>query len=310
MFEKLIVQPIFNLLTLIYAVIPGHDFGVSIILFTIIIRFLMWPLVKKQLHHAKAMRELQPELKKIKKAAKGNRQQESLMVMALYKEKEINPFASIGILFVQLPILIALYSGINRIVKDPQTIVDFSYSWVRDLSWMQQLAADISLFKNELFGGLIDLSRAAITETVYWPALIIVILSAIVQYYQSKQLMPSDKESKSVRQIMKEASAAGKQPDQSEVSAAMGKNMRYLLPVFIFFISIGIASALALYWLVSGVVAWIQQNIVLGKDKEELLETTAKIVTDDTEADVVAEVVQKKKTSPKKAATKKSKKGR
>ena len=58
----------------------------------------MWPLVKKQLHHAKAMRELQPELKKIKQATKGDRQKESMLVMELYKEKGINPFSSIGLI--------------------------------------------------------------------------------------------------------------------------------------------------------------------------------------------------------------------
>ena len=60
MFTTFIVQPIFNLLVLIYALLPGHNFGLAIIIFTIIIRLLMWPLVKKQLHHAKAIRELGP----------------------------------------------------------------------------------------------------------------------------------------------------------------------------------------------------------------------------------------------------------
>ena len=69
MFQTIIVQPIFNLLVLIYALIPGHNFGLAIIIFTILMRLLMWPLVKKQLHHANAMRRLQPELKKIKAAA-------------------------------------------------------------------------------------------------------------------------------------------------------------------------------------------------------------------------------------------------
>lgn len=67
LFEVVIVKPIFNLLVLIYGILPGHNFGLSIILFTIIVRLLMWPLVKKQLHQAKAMRSLQPELKRIKK---------------------------------------------------------------------------------------------------------------------------------------------------------------------------------------------------------------------------------------------------
>jgi YidC/Oxa1 family membrane protein insertase len=59
-FTTLIVQPIFNLLALIYALLPGHNFGLSLIIFTIVIRLLLWPLVRKQLHQAKAMRELQP----------------------------------------------------------------------------------------------------------------------------------------------------------------------------------------------------------------------------------------------------------
>src|SRR6476619_3490617 len=97
-FQVLIVKPIFNLLVFIYAILPGHNFGLAIILFTVVVRLLMWPLVKKQLHQAKAMRELQPELKKIKQASKGDRQKESALLMELYKEREISPFGSIGTL--------------------------------------------------------------------------------------------------------------------------------------------------------------------------------------------------------------------
>jgi YidC/Oxa1 family membrane protein insertase len=67
MFTDVVVQPIFNLLVLIYALIPGHNFGLAIILFTIVVRLLMWPLVKKQLKQTKITRQLQPELKRIKK---------------------------------------------------------------------------------------------------------------------------------------------------------------------------------------------------------------------------------------------------
>src|SRR5213592_1790351 len=118
MFTTLIVQPIFNLLVLIYALLPGHNFGVAIIIFTVMIRLLMWPLVKKQLHHAKAIRELQPELKKIKAATKGNRQKESKLTMELYKERQINPAATLGIVLAQAPILIGLYLGLQKLIKN------------------------------------------------------------------------------------------------------------------------------------------------------------------------------------------------
>ena len=71
-FDILIVQPIFDLLIGLYSIIPGGDFGVSLIIFTIIVRFVMYPLVKKQLHQTRIMRKLQPQLAKIKKQAKGN----------------------------------------------------------------------------------------------------------------------------------------------------------------------------------------------------------------------------------------------
>src|SRR5690242_9406146 len=116
MFTTLIVQPLFNLLALIYALLPGHDFGMAIILFTILIRLLLWPLIKKQLHHTKKLRDLQPELKKIKAAAKGNKQKESAMTMELYKERKINPFATLGLTLLQFPILIGLYIGLRHVI--------------------------------------------------------------------------------------------------------------------------------------------------------------------------------------------------
>jgi len=270
MFTTIIVRPIFNLLVLIYAILPGHNFGLAIVIFTILIRLLMWPLVKKQLHQAKAMRELQPELKKIKAQAKGDRQKESMLVMALYKEREINPFSSIGLILLQLPIFIGLYSGLRRIVNDPHTIVTFSYFWVHNLPWIKTLAGDIHKFDATLFG-VVKLTESALKKGggIYWPAMIIVIGSAISQYFQSKQLLPNDKDSKGLRKILKDA-GTGKQADQGEVNAAVGRSTRYFLPGLIFFITVGLPAALPLYWLTTGVVAYIQQARVLGRDEVEL----------------------------------------
>lgn len=305
MFTTLIVQPLFNLLVLIYAIIPGHNFGVAIILFTVLIRLLMWPLVKKQLHHAKAMRDLQPELKRIKKEAKGDRTKESTMVMALYKEKEINPFSSIGLLIVQIPILLALYSGLQRIVQDPNALLNFSYPALHNLSWMKQLAADISLF-DSTFLGIVDLMKPAVANgSIYWPAMIIVVASAVTQYYQSKQLMPSDKEAKSIRGILKSA-GEGKQADRDEMNAAIGRNMKYVVPAMVFIFTINIASALSLYWLTSGLVAIIQQARVLKRDEEELESTTtAKDVK--TKEVIEGEVIPPKKKKKKKPTKKRRK---
>lgn len=315
MFDTLIVQPVFNLLVFIYAILPGHNFGLAIILFTIIVRLLMWPLVKKQIHHAKAMRELQPELKRIKKEAKGDRQKESMMTMALYKEKEINPFASIGLLIVQLPVLIALYSGINRIINDPQTVIDFAYPFVQQIGNLPELASNIGAFDATLFGW-IDLTQAALQSGgIYWPAMFLVIGSAVTQYFQSKQLMPTDKEARKLRDILKDA-GSGKQADQSEVNSAVGRSTRFFISAMIFIFTVNLPSALSLYWMTSGIVALIQQKRVLGREEKVLeggdakdgKQTAKQRANKAVEAEVVAEKPKKKPASKKKSGKKSSKK--
>jgi YidC/Oxa1 family membrane protein insertase len=306
MFTTFIVQPLFNLLVLIYGLIPGHNFGLALILFTIIIRLLLWPLVKRQLHQARAMRKLQPEIKRIKKASKGNRQKESQMLMELYKERGINPFATFPILIVQFIILIGLYSGLRKLIDDPNTIISFSYSFVQDLSWIKELSHNIHQFDETLFG-FVDLSKAAVSSgTIYWPAMFIVIASAIVTYFQSKQLLPNDKDQRSLRTILKDA-GSGKQADQGEVNAAVGRSTIYFMPILIFVFTINLPSALGLYWLTGGIVAVIQQGMILRRDEDEMEAIADKPSTKDVAAIPEAEVVAR---PAKTAKAKKAKKRR
>ncbi len=308
MFTTFIVKPIFNLLVFIYAVLPGHNFGLALIIFTIVVRILLWPLVKKQLHQAKAMQKLQPEIKKIKQEAKGNRTKESQMLMELYKERGINPLGTFPTLIIQFIVLIGLYSGLREIIANAHNIVSFSYPFLQNLSFMKGLAHNIHLFDNTLFG-VVDLSRSALgPKGLYWPAMIIVVGSAISQYYTSKQLMPSSKDSRSLRSILKDA-GGGKQADQSEVSAAVGKSTRYLLPVMIFLFTVNLASALSLYWFVGGVVAYIQQAYALREDEQELEEIADK-PSKDVDSIPEAEIVEDKtkKPTPKPKNKKKRKK--
>ena len=98
--DTLIVRPIVNILFIIYSLVG--DFGLAIIIFTIIVKFAMWPLMKRQLHQTRVMREIQPELAEIKKNCNGNRQMESLQMMDLYKRKNVKPFRSMLSVFIQL----------------------------------------------------------------------------------------------------------------------------------------------------------------------------------------------------------------
>lgn len=269
LYRVLIEQPVFNLLEVIYALVPGHDLGISIIIFTIIIRTAMWPLVKRQLHQTKAMRKLQPELKKLKKAAAGDRQKEARLQMELYKEHGVKPFATIGTLIIQLPIFIALYFSVKKIIETPESLQTFAYEPVKNLSYIQDLASGAAQLEHTLFG-VVDLSRKAIESGgVYVPALLIAIAAAVAQFYQSKLMLPDDKDAKKLSEIMKEA-ASGNQADQSDVSAAVSRTMLYFLPFFTFIFAVSVPSALALYLLTTSLIGYAQQAYVFRQDKEEL----------------------------------------
>ncbi len=294
MFTDLIVQPIFNLLVLVYALIPGHNFGVSLIIFTIIVRLLMWPLVKRQLRQTKLMRAMQPELKRIKQESKGDRQKESLMMMELYKERGINPVGTLPVLIIQIVILFGLYSGLNRVIHHPENIVNFAYPALQHLPWLQHLVHHPGDFDNTLFG-LVDLSRSALGPAgTYLPALLLVVASAAIQFMTSRQLMPTDKTARKLRDILKSA-GQGQQADQSEVSAAMSRNMQYVIPVMVLLFTINLPAALSLYWVTGGIVAYIQQSIALREDEQDMEKLAdsaggaSKNVSQIPEAEVIAQ---------------------
>src|SRR6056297_309292 len=227
MLETLFIQPVLNILGVLYAIIPGQNFGVVIIVFTILTRWVMFPLLRKQLKHTRAMREMAPEIKKIKKKAKGNRQQESMMMMELYKEKELKPMAFFGMMVLQIVIFLTLFAALNRVVNDPRNIYELAYGPISDLSAIQELKQSPGVFDNTLFG-TVDLTRAASSQTTgfYLPAFLLVLGSAVTQFFQIRQTMPRDKDARKLRDILNDAKT-GKEPDNSEVNAAMGRNMGY-----------------------------------------------------------------------------------
>lgn len=275
----------------LYGLIPGGDFGVAIILFTIIVRLLMWPLVKKQLHQVKAMRKLQPELARIKKKAKGNRQVEGMMMLELYKKHNVNPFRTIGILLIQLPIFIGLYHVIQIFTIHREDIAKFTYSALDHWTPVQQLVDDPNSFNEYLFG-VVDLTQHAISTTGFSPFLIVLAVGAgFLQYISSKQTMPQQDSKKGLRQVMAEA-AEGKQADQAEINAIVMQKMVKFLPIMMTVIMLSLPGAIALYYAVSTAVAVLQQHILLKQDEEELEEL----------ADEAEEAANKKKSAKKRAA--------
>lgn len=244
MLKTLLLNPLFNALLLIYAILPGRDFGVAVIVLTILIRILLWPLVKKQLHHHKAMKELQPEIAKLKKKAAGDRQKESVMMMELFKEKEINPFGSLGLALLQFPILITLFFVLRQIV-DPAKVVEIAYPFVAKLGPIQGIITDPSSF-HPSFLGLVDMAQ---------PSLVLAAAAGLAQYFQAKQITPQNM-------------------GGSDAVSRLGFNMTLIFPVITVAIASTLPSALALYWAASSLMAIIQQQAVLSEEVKWLSRLT------------------------------------
>ena len=266
-FDIVIVQPIFNLLMLIYSLIP--DFGISIIIFTILVRLLLWPLVKKQLHHTKAMRKMQPELAKINKQYAKNPQMRNLAMMELYKKHNISVFGPIGILLIQFPILIAMYRVVQIFASNRADLGKYVYGAVKNLPVANNLVNNPDQF-NQNFLGIFDLTQHAISKSgVVIGLLVLAVLAAVLQYLTAKQLSPNSDSKRRLRDILSEA-GSGKEADQSEVNAVVSRKMMKFMPVMVFLIIIYLPGALAMYMTTANAVGYLQNLIILRKDSSEM----------------------------------------
>ncbi|MDR3297887.1 MAG: YidC/Oxa1 family membrane protein insertase [Candidatus Nomurabacteria bacterium] len=309
--DMIIVRPIVNLLLVIYAFVG--DFGLAIILFTVLVKFAMWPLVKKQLHQTRVMKEIQPELTEIKKNCKGNKQLESMQMMDLYKRKNVKPFRSMLTLIIQLPIFIALYTAIRVMVTTPTpdlSVQKSAYSFVEQLPKVQDIIVDHESFHPALFG-VVDLSAtagfASISSVVI---LLFALAAAVTQYVMVRQQNPSKKSEKKrgFKQIMKEA-AGGKEADQGELNAVVSGQMTKFMPIMMLFIMINLPGALVFYYLLTNLITVVQQKVILNRSYSEMESTTDKKILKElkaAEAEIVTKSDELDKTKAK-LETKKSK---
>ena len=323
--DMIVVRPIVNILFIIFNLV--HDFGLAIIIFTVLVKLCMWPLTKKQLNQTKLIRKIQPELTQIKKNCKGNKQLESLQTMDLYKRYNVKPFASLLLLILQLPIFIAIFSAI-RVIATPlpqdnlmnraYDIVAYDGSEIKELEEKQKVyLADLQNteipseektiydFQPQLFG-VINLNvkaSDALTGRFSWSALFILvcaIMASVVQYWATKQQMPSGKseKKKKFREILKEAKE-GKEIDEADISGMATGQMSMMMPLMMFFIMFNLNGALSFYYFLSNIFTIVQQRIVLKKVDTEIDAVTDKAVLKELRNIKEAEVVENKKTGTK-----------
>lgn len=234
-FHTLIYQPLYNLLVVLYNVVPGKDFGISIILITLVLRAVLVPLYKKQIESQAKLQALQPKIKDLQERTKQNKEQQTKQLMELYKEHGTNPFSGCLPLIVQLIFLIAIYRVLMNISSNGLSIdATQLYSFVNNPGNI-----------NQFFIHLVDLTK---------PSVIIAALAAIAQYFQTKMLMDN--------QPKPQTNISTDQPDMAQM---MSKQMLYLGPFLTLFIGIKFPAGLSLYWLVGTLFMLVQQIVIQKK---------------------------------------------
>ncbi|KXJ98963.1 MAG: Membrane protein insertase MisCA precursor [Parcubacteria bacterium OLB19] len=224
-------DPVYNGLIFFIGIIPGGDVGLAIIATIVMVKVILLPLSVKAAKTQRIMREIEPKLREIKETHKDNREAQALAMMTVYREAGMNPFASLFLILLQIPIVIALYFAVysGGGVKLPDINVALLYDFISNPS-----------FVNMNFLGWIDITGKSV---------FLAFLAGLTQYYQVKvslpELPPRD---------------PNKAPDmKDEFIRNMHMQMRYVMPVIIFFVSYIISAAIALYFFVSNIVAILQE---------------------------------------------------
>lgn len=225
LFHLYLVVPFFNILILIYNFLPWPDIGVATILLTFVIRLIFFPLFYKSTKQQIIMSRLQPELQKIQKDYKDDKEKQVKAQMELYKKHKVSPFGSCFLTLLQLPIIFAVY----RVFLN-----GFGSERMADLYGFVAKPEVV----NSMFLGFINLAK---------PNFGLAIIAAALQFISSKMLMPATS-----------PSSPGSQPAQ-KMAAVMQKQMIYLGPVMTLIILGPLPSIIALYWSATTLFSIVQQ---------------------------------------------------
>lgn len=249
-FNAAIYNPLYNGLVSIVGVLPAHDVGLAVIILTIIVRVVLYPLSKKAIVAQQKMKKIAPEMELLKKKYKNDREQQGRAMFALYKENDIHPFASFGLILVQLPILFALY-WIFAFGGLPEVDAARIYSFVSAPAGV-----------NMEFLGLIDMAGKS---------MVLAVLAAATQIAYTRLSMGARKKAAATGHLRANQQTSGLGPPPQPAGSFAGDmarsfdlQMRYVLPVIIGVVAYTVPSAAALYWVTSN-TAMIAQELLMGR---------------------------------------------
>lgn len=228
-YHSLVFDPLYNSLIFLFKIFPWADAGIIVIILTVLVRLILYPLSRKAVLTQARMAEIAPELNAIKEKYKNNSEEQARRTLALYKEKKVNPFSGILVIIIQIPIILALY---QIFMKLPAIDSNVLYSFIT-----------APQFINTSFLGLIDISGKSI---------LIALLAAASTYFQFIVSTKGQKEPTG-------------DTFSDNLARSMQKQMKYVFPVIVFFISYQISGVIALYWLTTNLFSIGQELFIKRK---------------------------------------------
>jgi YidC/Oxa1 family membrane protein insertase len=230
-------DPVYNSLIFFIDVVRDGDVGLAIICTVIVVKLVLLPVSLKAARTQLVMRELEPKLAKIKEDFKDQREVQAVKTMELFREAKVNPFASILILFLQIPIIIALYLSVfsGGGVKLPDINTALLYSFIPTPETV-----------NMIFLGFMDITAKSLPLAA---------LAGVTQYVLTHLTLPPQKP--------RDPKAEPNFKD--DFARSMHIQMKYVMPVLIFVVAYTISAAIALYFTISNIVSIGQEYVVRHK---------------------------------------------
>jgi YidC/Oxa1 family membrane protein insertase len=230
-------HPLINALAFLVSIIPGGDVGIAVILLTILVKLILFPLSQKSIESQAEMNILAPELNKIK-ASGVSKEEQARLTFDLYKKHNTNPFSGCLLVLIQIPIIFALYYVFYKGINFQTGLYSFVHA-----------PAHI----NMIFLGILNISQKS---------LFLAILAGVSQYLQAR-FMPQPAPS---------LTATGSTPSfQDSFAKSMNTQMKYIFPFLIAFIAYRISGAIALYWITSNIFMVAQQIYVKREKKFKIV---------------------------------------
>ena len=229
LFQVIFYQPILNLLVFLYSQVG--DLGVAIILLTIIVKLIFWPLSQKSTKSQLAIQGVQAELNELKKKYSDNKEALGRATMELYKKHKINPFSSCLPLLIQLPFIYAIFRVLRVGLTEDLNLV---YSFVSPMAEISSIS----------FG--VDLGQSVV---------VLAVLAGVAQFIQSKMML---------KKQVKPATTT-KSLGMEDTSAIMSKQSTYLFPIMTIIFGLYLPGGLTLYWLIFSLLTLLQQFLIQKK---------------------------------------------